>query len=131
VAVGGAWLEQRLRPQLSFRQELIYIWSSWSLAAAVTYPAWPGLFKTMLAYGYAARIPVAIVMFFAFLGNWGTHYDALPPNFPGMGLWPKFLWLGFFPQLTFWVGFTILVGMLFGVIAAALIGRRGAPEPVS
>ena len=131
VAVAGVWLEQRLRPQLSFQQELIYIWFNWSLAAAVTYPAWPALFKTMLAYGYAARIPVAIVMFFAFLGNWGTHYDALPPNFPATGVWPKFLWLGFFPQLTFWVGFTILAGMLFGAIAAALMGLlRRAPEPV-
>ena len=33
------------------------------------------------AYGLAARIPVALVMLVAMLGNWGTHYDA-PPS-PG------------------------------------------------
>ena len=44
---------------------------------------WPALFKVLVAYGYAARIPVAIVMFFALHGHWGTHYDVLPPNTPG------------------------------------------------
>jgi hypothetical protein len=34
-------------------------------AAALQFPAWPALFKVLRAYGYAARIPVAIVMFFA------------------------------------------------------------------
>jgi hypothetical protein len=67
---------------------------------------------------------VVIVMFVAFQGNWGTHYDAAPPDFPGMGLWAKFLWLGFFPQLTLWVGFTIVTGMLCGTIAAALLRLR-------
>ncbi len=48
------------------------IWSAFALAAIVTLPGWPALFKTLLAYGYAARIPVAIVMFFAFRGNWAS-----------------------------------------------------------
>src|SRR5215470_16697712 len=33
-------------------------------AAALQFVAWPVLATTLLAYGYAARIPVAIVMFF-------------------------------------------------------------------
>jgi hypothetical protein len=37
-------------------------------AAALQFPAWLALFKVLLAYGYAARIPVAIVMFFAIRG---------------------------------------------------------------
>ena len=39
---------------------------------------WPALFKTLFNYALAARIPVAILMFFAILGNWGTHYDVVP-----------------------------------------------------
>ena len=83
-------------------------------------PGWPALFRTLLAYGLAARIPVVVVMFLAMRGQWGTHYDyfGLPPEFQ-MDFWPKYLWLGFVPQLTFWVGFTIVVGSLSGIIATA------------
>jgi uncharacterized membrane protein len=45
--------------------------------------AWPALGRTLLAYGLAARIPIALLMLVAMLGNWGTHYDArpsYPPN---------------------------------------------------
>jgi len=131
VVVGGVFLEQILRGRFTFRQELIYIWINWALGAALTLPGWPRFFRALLAYGYAARIPVVVVMFLAFRGNWGTHYDALPPNFPAMGLWPKFLWLGFFPQLIFWVGFTIVTGMLFGTIAAAIARLAHRPPQTS
>ncbi len=40
--------------------------------------AWPALGRTLLAYGLAARIPIALLMLVAMLGNWGTHYDARP-----------------------------------------------------
>lgn len=96
-------------------------------ATLLVYPGWPKLFKTLLAYAYAARIPVMIVMFFAIYGNWGTHYDALPPDYTGpadpLG---KFFLIGFLPQMIFWVGYTILIGSLFGGIAAAIAGRRKA-----
>jgi hypothetical protein len=130
VGVAGMYLYIALRPPFSFGGRLIYFWALLVLAALVTLPGWPALFRTLLAYAVAARIPVAIVMFFAFRGNWGTHYDALPPDFPtGMGLLAKYLWLGFVPQLTYWVGFTILMGMLFGAIAATLTRlRRRAPQ---
>ena len=59
-------------------------------------------------------------MFFAFARNWDTHYDALPPDFTGTSLMSKWLWLGFVPQLVFWVGFTLVAGMLFGSIAGAV-----------
>lgn len=132
VGVAGAFLPSTLHLQLSFQQILIYFWAIFVPAALVTFPGWPALFKTMLAYAYAARIPVAIVMFFAFRWSLGTHYDALPPNFPAMGFWPKYLWLGLVPQLIYWVGFTIVVGMLFGVIAVALMRLFRRPlQPVS
>jgi hypothetical protein len=97
-----------------------------AVAAAVQYSTWPALFKTLLAYGYAARIPVAIVMFFAMKGDWHTHYDVVPPESPPEmnNFWPKYFWLGFLPQLIAWVGFTVLAGSLFGSIATAIVRRR-------
>jgi hypothetical protein len=91
--------------------------------------SWPALFKTLLAYGYAARIPVTVIMFFAIRGNWGTHYDGPPPGFPADISWfPKFILIGVFPQLFFWVAFTVIVGTLFGAATAAIVhrGKRGA-----
>ena len=88
------------------------------------FPAWPSLFKALVAYGFAARIPVAIVMFFAISGKWGTHYDAPPPGFPSeMAFWPTYLHIALLPQLVFWVMFTVLIGALFGAIVAAIAGR--------
>jgi hypothetical protein len=93
-------------------------------AATLQFSAWPTLFKVLLAYGYAARIPVAIVMFFAIRGNWGTHYDALPPDFPEKSFWPKYLQIALVPQLIFWIAFAVIIGTLFGSIATAIFGRR-------
>lgn len=103
----------------SFKATLIFLCAAWALAGLLQSAAWPSLFKVLLAYGYAARVPVAFVMFLAFRGQWGTHYDALPPGWHSEGLWGDFVWLGFFPQLTFWVGFTIAAGSLFGALGAA------------
>lgn len=110
-----------------FKATLVFLWIAVALAGLLQFAGWPSLFRVLLAYGYAARVPVAIVMFLAFRGNWGTHYDALPPGWSRAGLWADYLWLGFFPQLTFWVGFTIVAGMLFGAVAAAVMRvlRRG------
>ena len=48
--------------------------------------AWPALGRTLLAYAFAARVPVVLVMLVAILGNWGTHYDVPPnPQFPADG----------------------------------------------
>ena len=104
----------------SFQARLLYIWAMVALAGLVTLPGWPRLWKALLAYAYAARIPVVIIMFFAFRGAWGTHYDALPSDYTGTSLLSKWLWLGFFPQLILWVGFTLASGMLFGSIASAI-----------
>lgn len=94
---------------------------------AICFPGWGGLCKTLFAYGLAARIPVAILMIFAFRGNWGSHYDALPPGYNGpIALWPKWFALGLLPQIFLWVPFTIIIGSLFGAIAGA-IARRGKP----
>ena len=85
---------------------------------------WPALYSTLVSYGLAARIPVVVLMFFAIMGNWGTHYDGPPPDFPETGPFVEWLLTGLFPQLTFWIAFTIIMGMLFGGVAAALKSTR-------
>ncbi len=98
-----------------------------AVGAALCFPGWNALAKTLLAYGLAARIPVAIVMIFALRGNWGTHYDGLPPGYNGpTDLLPKWVMIGLIPQMLLWVSFTIVVGSLFGAIVSA-IARRGKP----
>jgi len=86
--------------------------------------AWPALGRTLLAYGLAARIPVILVMLAAILGSWGTHYDAMPPGTPEMSGLQKWLVAGVLPQLTVWQWFTVVIGGLFGIAAAALARRR-------
>jgi hypothetical protein len=121
-----------LFPPVGFPRVLILIWLCWAIAGGSQYFGWPALFKVLLCYGWAARIPVAIVMFFAMLGNWGTHYDyvGMPPQF-SMNPVPRFLWLAFFPQLVAWVSYTIAVGTLAGVIALWIVRISGAVSPKS
>jgi len=99
------------------------------LAAFVAYRGWPALGRVLLAYGLAARIPVALLMLVAMSANWGTHYELGPPGLPPMGLFTKWLLLGVLPQLTFWIGFTMVVGAICGSVTAMLAGRTRAGEP--
>ena len=87
---------------------------------------WSELASTLLTYALAARIPVAVIMFFAILGEWGTHYDVPPPDFPVMSWFPKWVVIGLVPQLTIWVAFTVIVGAIFGGIVLAVVGRRSS-----
>ena len=87
--------------------------------------AWPALGRTLLAYGLAARIPIALLMLVAMLGNWGTHYDARPSYPPQMSTLGWWVALGLAPQLSFWMWYTIAFGALFGIVAAAIARRRG------
>ena len=89
---------------------------------------WPAFFQTMLSYAFASRIPVLIVMLMAMLGDWGTHYELGPPGYPEMGFVTKFILIALFPQMTFWIMFTMVVGTLFGGIAATLVGPKVTAE---
>lgn len=131
VGIGGTFLLARFIP--GFYGQLIAVCIMFPIGAAIQYPAWPALAKTLLAYALAARVPVVIVMFLAMQGNWGTHYDALPPNSPAElnEFWPKFLWLALLPQLTVWIGMTVVIGSLTGSITAAFARRRKPVEPVA
>jgi hypothetical protein len=115
-----------------FKAVLIFFWTVWLIAGLVQCLGWPRFFRVLLAYAYAARVPVAVVMFFAFWGRWGTHYDALPPGWESQGLWSDFFWLGFFPQMMLWAGYTITAGALFGSITAGLMRLfRPSPKPAA
>ena len=127
VLVGGSILT--IAPQIHFPGKQVIGLLLMVAAAALQFKTWPVLSKALLAYGYAARIPVAIVMFFAMRGTWGTHYDALPPGFTDISFWPKYVQFGLIPQLIFWVAFTMVVGTLFGGIATAIFSRRKIAVP--
>lgn len=86
--------------------------------------AWPAIFKVLLAYGYASRIPIAVVQFLAMRGNWGTHYDALDPGFPSIGFWPTFIRVSLVPNVFFMEAYTVIVGTVFGSLALASIRRN-------
>lgn len=108
---------------MGFPFDFIFMVAGALAAVVICLRGWPDLNRTLLAYGLAARVPVIVVMFFAILGNWGTHYDLPPPDFPAMSAIPKFFWLGLLPQLSLWIAFTSIVGSLFGGIALAVTGH--------
>lgn len=93
----------------------------------LAYRSWPSMGRIQLAYGLAARVPVAILMLFAIFGNWGTHYDLPPPEFPAMSLFPKWIVIGLIPQMTVWIAFTIIVGALFGAVIAKFAAPKVTP----
>jgi hypothetical protein len=103
--------------------------TSW-IAIVFTLRAWPALGKTLLAYAFAARVPVAIVMVVAIFGHWGTHYDVPPPNaeavVEAMSPLVKWFWIGFIPQMSIWIYMTVVGGMIVGAITAAVAGPKRA-----
>lgn len=129
VLYGGLRFLVDLFP-LGFPRVLVVIWGIAAAAAGVAFLAWPALARVLLAYGLLSRAAVALVMLLAMRGDWGTHYDyvGMPPRFQ-MPFWPRFLWLALFPQLVFWVAFTVVLGTLAGSLAAFLLARRRAAAP--
>jgi hypothetical protein len=93
-------------------------------AAFIPRAAWNALGTTLLAYGFAARVPVLIVMFIAMRAGWGTHYSAIDPRLAQAPFWKQFAEDALLPQMLLWVGFTVVVGAIFGTIVVAL-ARRG------
>jgi hypothetical protein len=122
IIIAGGMLTVALG--LDFNAQFIISCVLFIVAAVLQYKAWPALFKTLLAYGLAARIPVVIVMFLAMQGNWQTHYDAINPEGPqGLNLFMKWFLYGVVPQLILWIPFTIIAGSLLGSIAVAVLHR--------
>ena len=106
---------------LGFTVGLLTTILSWYLAIR----PWPELGRILTAYGLAARIPVSIVMIFAIYGNWGTHYDAPPPNYTGTEA-PFLKWILIGPrfQLINWIALTCIFGALCAGIAAIVARRK-------
>ena len=98
-----------------------------SLAAVLQFNAWPQLAKTLLAYAYAARLPVVVVMLMALLGHWGTHFDNVPPLHVHDSFFMTFMAFSVLPQLVFWAAYTVVSGALIGSIAAGFVDR-GTPQ---
>lgn len=96
--------------------------------SALPFLSWSALAKTLIAYGYAARIPVLIIMYFSIKGNWDTHYSLGPPGVEFPSFWSKFIQIAVLPQMIFWVAFTITAGSLAGGIAALATRRRSTVE---
>ena len=102
---------------------------SW-LTILIAKPGWPSLWRVLLAYAFAARLPVLLVMLPAIFGGWDTHYAKPRPDFPEMHPWGLFFWTALVPQLSVWIYLTVAGGMLFGALAAAL-HRAQEPPPAA
>lgn len=96
------------------------------VAVAVTARLWPALWHTLLAYAFAARIPVVLVMLAAIFGNWGTHYDVAPPDFPAYSPLVKWVLIGLLPQMTIWFFMTVVFGLFVGGLTALAVKRKPA-----
>lgn len=122
----GYGLERLLKPSWT---ATFGLWAAVSVVvAAVAFAAWPALGRVLLAYAYAARVPVAIVAATAIWRGWGTHYDVPPPGFPAMPQLARWLWTGLLPQVTIWVAWTVATGALFaalGRLVASRLPERG------
>ena len=97
----------------------------------VTVMGWGKLGIALLAYAFGSRIPVAIVMFYAMRGNWGTHYDALPGNYAGpTSFMGRYVAEGLIPQIFAWIPYTMIMGSLAAGVYLA-VARRGkiVPQP--
>ena len=100
-----------------------------AFAAVLQVPAWPRLAKTLLAYAYAARIPVVIVMYLALQGQWHTHFDNVPPMYAHSSFGMMFTYFALLPQLIFLPAYTVISGSLFGTIAAAFVDQGPPSAP--
>jgi hypothetical protein len=115
-----------LFPRSPIAQLAIFGLGSW-IAIALARPAWPALWRVLLAYSVAARIPVVVIMFLAIFLGWDSHYAKPRPDFPPMGPWGLFGWTALLPQMTVWIYLTVVGGILFGAMAVGirrLVGGR-------
>ena len=120
VALAAAGFQ---RPVASPSQFLLITAGAWA-GIAVTRSGWPRLWQALLAYGFAARIPVAIVILLGILNGWNTHYDSPPPGLPDLDPFARWMAIGVIPQFTIWVAVTVILGTLAGAASLALVPRR-------
>jgi hypothetical protein len=94
------------------------------------------LLRALFVYALAVRGTVAALMVVASVFHLGSHYDVSDvAAIEMMGRASRFeagsvrqiLWLGVFPQLTFWVAYTVVAGLM-GAALMALVQRLGRPS---
>jgi hypothetical protein len=107
----------------------LFVLTSWA-AILVARPGWPALWRVLLAYASAARLPVLVVMFLAIFGGWDSHYAKARPDFPAMGPWGLFFWTALLPQVSIWMYLTVVGGLLFGALAVAIRRLMSRPAAV-
>jgi hypothetical protein len=126
VIVGAGMWAGKLSQNLTYFLLVPFVFML--VAAFIPGIGWRSLGRTLLAYAFAARVPVLIVMYVAMAANggkgWGTHYDAIDPRLASFSFTRKYLFEAFVPQMTLWIGWTVGVGALFGSVAGVL-ARRG------
>jgi len=129
VAFGGIWLLQATFSHPSILALLAFVLTL--VAAFIPRIGWRKLGNVLLAYAFAARIPVLVVMYVAMRGNggagWGTHYDVTAPMFANLSFFKKYFDEAVLPQMTMWIAWTSIVGSLFGVAAASIARRLKRP----
>ena len=121
LKLGGTVVMER--PGVAYLTRVSLNFALTALALCLQAVAWPELFKALLAYGYASRIPISLVEFLAMRGHWGTHYDALDPGFPQIGFWPTYTRVSLVPNIFFMEAYTVVVGGLFGIFTVAVMRR--------
>jgi hypothetical protein len=127
LKLGGTFLMER--PGVGYGTRVSLNFAVTALALSLQAVAWPHLFKVLLVYGYASRIPITVVEFLAMRGHWGTHYDALDPGFPQIGFWPTYARVSLVPNIFFMEAYTVIVGGIFGILAVATM-RKLRPDLV-
>jgi hypothetical protein len=63
--------------------------------------------------------------------GWGTHYDGVPPSLASLPPLRKFFFAGVLPQLRLWIGFTAVVGSIFGTVVTAVVRRKKHAVPAA
>jgi hypothetical protein len=96
---------------------------------------WKSLGTALLAYAFAARIPVLIVMYFTMTANGGagagTHYDKVAPPLAHLPFASKFFYAAIVPQMTLWIGWTVVLGALVGTIVTAVARPKKDAAPAA
>jgi hypothetical protein len=108
---------------------------------------WRRIAGALAVYAVGSRAAVALLMLAASQLRLGSHYDL--SNVTNVWFWGRahtfeagglaqVLYLGVLPQLTFWVCFTVVAGLIGAGFAAALLWARGGtrmgtlgPEPAA
>ena len=147
VAVALSLLVTALR----FALEKVAAPETWAYAVGITWLApvvgavffvhareegrgWRAVISALLRYAVAARGAVALLMVVATAFRLGSHYDLSAVKHlrvRGDEYWfapggvRQILYLGVIPQVTFWVAYTVLAGLIGAGVAAAIFRIRG------